>query len=597
MLLLKPFRNLRLPIKFLIVTGFLAIGLLSLGLNYYQTVQLEESALERSRQLGILSTQVDAVTIDVLEARGYQKDYQFKRQATVVDNFDDSMALADDAIVAVEYFLRTDDDKKLVDTIQQQLINYQKEFHKWVDLGNASADKQQALGEHLDTLIKAMEPLMERFFAIKQDYQAKDKLVFDTEKQLRLQLAILSGAILLIALVATFIILRFGVLKPVAVIQNTVRKISAGDTEVRSRLSSTDELGELATTLDKLLDERMQALIQKQHENDAINTSIIRMIQNVFMLSQRDLTVILPVEEDVTGAIADSINQLTESIKAVLENVRVVAEKVMDTSNQVKEQSSSVTQSASEEQQEIEETLAELEQAIETMQLISELAQVTNETSLKAINTTENAEESVSQTIASINKIRTTINDAEKKIKRLGERSQEIGGIVKLLDSFSSRTHLLAMNASMHAASAGVAGKGLMVVVEEVQRLAENSSEAAAEIEELVNNIQQETADTVSAMNTVITNVVEGTQLAGQAGERMQQTRLSTELLVDSIQRIARYSVAQTAVAEQLRFRAVSIDASAHSTYEKMSEQTKLSADLVWAAEELQAAIGVFKLS
>ncbi|MBT9097294.1 HAMP domain-containing protein [Methylovulum psychrotolerans] len=597
MQLLKPFRNLKLPIKFLIVTGFLAMGLLSLGLNYYQTIQLEEGTLERNQQLSTLSSLVDSVTIDVLEARGYQKDYQFQQQAAMVDNFDESMSLADDAIIAVEYFLRTDDDRKLVDAIQQRLLDYQDEFHKLVDLKASQADKKQAVSEHIETLIKAMEPLMGRFFAIKQDYQAKDKLIFDAEKSIKLRLFLGSVTVMVIALVATFFILQFGVLRPVAVIQNTVRKISAGDTEVRSRLSSSDELGELATTLDNLLDERIQALIQKQRENDAINTSIIRMIQNVFMLSQRDLTVILPVEEDVTGAIADSINQLTESIKAVLENVRVVAEKVVDTSNQVKEQSSSVTQSASEEQQEIEETLAELEQAIETMQLISELAQVTNETSLKAINTTENAEESVSQTIASINKIRTTINDAEKKIKRLGERSQEIGGIVKLLDSFSSRTHLLAMNASMHAASAGVAGKGLMVVVEEVQRLAENSSEAAAEIEELVNNIQQETADTVSAMNAVITNVVEGTQLAGQAGERMQQTRLSTELLVDSIQRIARYSVAQTAVAEQLRFRAVSIDASAHSTYEKMSEQTKLSADLVWSAEELQAAIGVFKLS
>ncbi|MDD2722828.1 MAG: methyl-accepting chemotaxis protein [Methylovulum sp.] len=594
--LLTLFQNLKLPIKFIIVTGFLGIGLVSLGLNYYQTVQIEEHSLERNKQLGTLSSLIDAVTIDVLEARAYQKDYQLKQQALAIDNFDESMSLANDATVAVEYFLRNDEDKQLVDTIQGRLKNYQDEFHKIVDLGNASTEKKPILYARIDSLIKAMEPLMDRFFAIKQDYQALDKMVSDTEKNLKFNLFVASIMVMLFALMATFIILRNGVLKPVEIIQNAVRKISLGDTETRSRLDSTDELGTLATTLDNLLDERMRALMLKQRENDLMNDSIMQMIHKVFALSQRDLTIYLPVAEDITGAISDSINQLSESIRSVLENVRAVAEKVVDTSNQVKSQSNTVIQSAREEQEEIEQTLAELEKAVAAMQLISELAQLTNEASLQAIDTTKNAEQSVSQTIGSINKIRNTINDAEKKIKRLGERSQEIGGIVKLLNRFSARTHLLAMNASMQANSSGAAGKGLLGVVEEVQRLAESSSEAAAEIEQLVNNIQQETADTVKAMNAVISNVVEGTQLAGQAGERMQQTRATTESLVESIQRIADNAIAQTAVAEQLRFRAVSIDASAQSTYDKMTQQARLSEDLVWSAKELQAAIGVFKL-
>jgi twitching motility protein PilJ len=596
MVLFEPFRNLKLPVKFQIVTGFLGIGLLSLGLNYFQTAQIEAHILERNTQLSTLSNLIDAVTIDVLEARVYQKDFLLKPSQVAVDNVDESLSLANDALVAVEYFLRTDDDRKLVDVIQTQLVHYQDEFHKTIDT-NVSADKRQASHAALNTIIKGMEPLMDRFYAIKQDYQAQDKIAVEAEQTLKFRLFVVSVVVMLLSLVATFFILRYGVLKPVAAIQTTVKKISAGDTEARSRLHSADELGYLATTLDNLMDERMLALVVKQQENDAINASIMSLIQQMFLLSQRNLTVSLPVAQDITGVISDSINQLTDSIREVLENVQIVVQKVVATSDLVKTQSGMVTQSAREEQQEIEETLAELEKAIETMQLISELAQVTNDGSLKAISTSENAEFSVSQTIASINRIRNAINDAEKKIKRLGERSQEIGGIVKLLDSFSSRTHLLAMNASMHASAAGVAGKGLMVVVEEVQRLAESSSEAATEIEQLVHTIQQETADTIHTMNTVITNVVEGTQLAGQAGERMQQTRMTTELLVESIQRIARHSIAQTAVAEQLRFRAVSIDASAQSTYEKMSEQSRLSDELVHSAKHLQAAIDVFKLA
>ncbi|KJV07245.1 hypothetical protein VZ94_05990 [Methylocucumis oryzae] len=149
----------------------------------------------------------------------------------------------------------------------------------------------------------------------------------------------------------------------------------------------------------------------------------------------------------------------------------------------------------------------------------------------------------------------------------------------------------------MQAASAGIAGKALMVVVDEVQRLAENSREAAADIEGLVNNIQLETADTMQAINTVIGDVVAGTQLAQQAGETMQTTRSNTETLVNAVAHIARQAREQTEVTEQLRFRAVSIDASASTTNAKMQQQAQLSETLVSAAALLQTAIAQFKLA
>ena len=136
MVLFEPFRNLKLPVKFQIVTGFLGIGLLSLGLNYFQTAQIEAHILERNTQLSTLSNLIDAVTIDVLEARVYQKDFLLKPSQVAADNLDESLSLADDALVAVEYFLRTDDDRKLVDVIQTQLVRYQDEFHKTIDTHN-----------------------------------------------------------------------------------------------------------------------------------------------------------------------------------------------------------------------------------------------------------------------------------------------------------------------------------------------------------------------------------------------------------------------------------------------------------------------------
>jgi twitching motility protein PilJ len=213
------------------------------------------------------------------------------------------------------------------------------------------------------------------------------------------------------------------------------------------------------------------------------------------------------------------------------------------------------------------------------------------------MDTSVTAQQTVSQTIESINEIRITIHQAEKKIKRLGERSQEIGGIVGLINNIAERTHLLSLNASMHAAAAGEAGKSLMVVVDEVQRLAENSREATAEISSLVNNIQLETADTINVINTVISNVVAGTKLAEQAGERMQETLESTEILVDSVDKISHDVLEQEKVAERLLNRATTLDESSKLTHRQLEQQTELSQALVTAAEELQTAVNVFKLA
>ncbi|KEA64959.1 type IV pilus biogenesis protein PilJ [Marinobacterium lacunae] len=425
----------------------------------------------------------------------------------------------------------------------------------------------------------------------RQNIRAENAALSETIKLTFVALILLSFA-LAVALAIT----KYGVLDPVRRIQNTVDAVRSGDTEARTRLSNRDELGQMATVLDTLLDEKELALSEQAAENKKLNDSIIGLIQSVFRISQRDLTIRVPVAEDITGAVADSINQLTDSIEGVLREVSAVSYEVNDTSVKVKAQSDTVLLHASKEQEEITETLQGLDSAIQAMQLIARLAAVSNTASKRAINTTETAKESVSATIGSINKIRQTIHEAEKRIKRLGERSQEIGGIVGLINNISERTHILSLNASMHAASAGEAGRGLMVVVDEVQRLAENSREATAEIESLINNIQMETADTIHVINSVIEDVVSGTRLAEQAGERMEETRETTQSLVDSVLRIARSATTQAKLAQGLRERAGNINEFTRATNSEMLAQRQLSERLVSAADDLKRSVGVFKL-
>ncbi len=596
MRLLSWFGDIRLPIKFLLVASFLGFGLLALGLNYQQTLSLNGQALARNNQLNTLSNLVDAVTINALEARNAEKDFQLGKDPKQVDVFEHSMDKVEEALSLISGQLRTDADRGVVDGIQQQLDRYQDDFHRSAT-AKANDPQQAQWRVGMENAIAALSPLMERFYRIKQDYQTQDAAVHKQEQRLRLEWFAIAAGLMLLTLVTAGLIVRYGVLRPVADLHRTISHLADGDMTARSHIHSRDELGRLATTLDRLLDERIQVLTDKERENAELNRSIVALLENLFRLGERDLTVRVPVAADVTGVVSDSVNRLAESFAAVLQEVRRVADDVADTSLSVKTQATDVMDSADLEQQEIAQTLIGLNQAVTAMQSIFGLAQNAGDISQQTIHSTETAEQSVNQTLASINKIRSTIQDAEKKIKRLGERSQEIGGIVKLLDNFSERTHILSLNASMQAAAAGIAGKGLMVVVDEVQRLAENSREAAADIEGLVNNIQLETADTMQAINTVIGDVVAGTQLAQQAGDTMQATRNNTESLVSAVAHIARHASEQTEVAEQLRFRAVSIEASAASTNAKMQHQTQLSETLVSAAALLQTAIAQFKLA
>ena len=230
------------------------------------------------------------------------------------------------------------------------------------------------------------------------------------------------------------------------------------------------------------------------------------------------------------------------------------------------------------------------------MDRIAGLAEACNQTAGEAIDTTRKALETVESTVDGITSTRDTIRETEKRIKRLGERSQEISGVVNLINTIAERTHILALNASMHAASAGEAGRGFAVVADEVQRLAENAREATSQIATLVSSIQVETADTANAMNQAIAEVVEGSRLAEQAGEQMRKTQQTTAELVASVQQIAARSQDQARVSSALLERAKQIQNSTLQTGQQLMEQGQYTESLVDFAGSLLDSVRVFKL-
>jgi methyl-accepting chemotaxis protein len=407
----------------------------------------------------------------------------------------------------------------------------------------------------------------------------------------------------IVALVSGFLIAMllglatyYSIASPVRQVSGAVQKISEGDFTARTGMRGGDEIATLGAEFDKMLDERVAHLGKVQEENERLNNSVMGLLQAVYKLSQRDLTTRVPVTEDVTGPVADSLNLLTDETAKVLKGVLSISIGVAKVSEEVKLRSDNVISAATLEQQEVEKTAAELAAASDSMIRIAKLAQSCNEAADKAVKSTESAHGTVSDTVSGINAIRNTIRETEKRIKRLGERSQEISGAVNLINSIAERTHILALNASMHAASAGEAGRGFAVVADEVQRLAENARNATNEIANLVNNIQVETNDTVTTMNDAISQVVEGSRLAERAGTEMQSTQQSTAELVAMVQQIAKRSVQQAKASNELRARAQGIQKSSRETNAKLKEQTKYTDNLVRYSEKLLQAVNVFIL-
>ena len=344
------------------------------------------------------------------------------------------------------------------------------------------------------------------------------------------------------------------------------------------------------------LAQRAAAQKKAEDENEQLNNSVINILQAVNQLSQRDLTAKAPVTADVIGTVSDSINALTDETARVLMGVTDIAGQVADVSGKVKVQADQVTQTAEDERESVNRMVESLFEATQTMNQVAALAEQSNLSAEEATEVTDGALDTVTGTVREMDSIRETIAETEKRIKRLGERSQEISGIVNLINTISERTHVLALNASMQAAVAGEAGRGFAVVAEEVQRLAESSRNATEQIGTLVSNIQVETNETINTVNKTIAQVVQGSEQAQKAGEQMRRTQEITAQLVNQVRSIAGASEQQKTMSVQLLEAIQRIGESTENTAQQIQAQNQETDTLLEASRRLVESVSVFKL-
>lgn len=414
--------------------------------------------------------------------------------------------------------------------------------------------------------------------------------------QAKLLMLVLAALAAVIGLATAFVAVR-SMINPIAKLQSAVQKLRGGDYAARVGLKTRDELGQLGAALDKLLDERLQTLDKQAKESEQISNSVVEIMQAVGQVAaNKDLSIKVPVTEDVTGAIGDAMNLLTTETAKVLGTVTDVSNDVSSASMLVKQSSDSAMSAASQSQVEVESAARELSQAASTLTQLAQMAQKANDSAELAVRTTRQALGTVDKTVSGINQSRDLIRETEKRIKRLGERSQEISQVVGLINSIAERTGILALNASMQATAAGEAGRGFAIVADEVKRLSENAREATREISTLVSSIQSETSETVLAMNNAISQVVDVSKLADEAGSQMKGTQQATDDLAASVRSIASTSIEQARAGQTLQTRAQAIQQSSRDTARQLSAQNEVTNKLVNYAQALMREVAVFKL-
>ena len=352
---------------------------------------------------------------------------------------------------------------------------------------------------------------------------------------------------------------------------------------------------QVAADVQRVAAERQEQ--EAKRVNDANQAAILRLMNELQAVAEGDLTQEATVTEDITGAIADSVNYTVEELRSLVGNVQSTAARVAQTTTDVDATSTELLAASNEQLHEIRETGRSVVEMASRINDVSVQAQESAAVARQSLSAAEVGLKAVQNAIGGMNSIRDQIQETSKRIKRLGESSQEIGEITELISDITEQTNVLALNAAIQAASAGEAGRGFSVVAEEVQRLAERSADATRQIAALVKAIQTDTQDAVGAMERSTQGVVEGAKLSDNAGTALTEIDQVSRRLSDLIEQISNSTSREANLANVVAENIQHIFAVTEQTGEGTRSTAAQVRELSKMAEELRQSVARFKIS
>jgi twitching motility protein PilJ len=455
-----------------------------------------------------------------------------------------------------------------------------------------TASKDAGTREQLDALIKMYEETRVQASAILGNLQglvsareAQDAIIADSEPlrrnleevqtELSGQTGIGGAAFAVLVLAAAFALACAGGLSYVQLQDSRRRQVVAEDQRVEAE--------------------------RQEHEakrvNDANQAAILRLMNELQTVAEGDLTQEATVTEDITGAIADSVNYTVEELRSLVSNVQSTASRVAQTTADVDATSTELLAASNEQLHEIRETGRSVVDMAGRINEVSVQAQESATVARQSLLAAESGLKAVQDAIGGMNSIRDQIQETSKRIKRLGESSQEIGEMTELISDITEQTNVLALNAAIQAASAGEAGRGFSVVAEEVQRLAERSADATRQISALVKAIQTDTQDAIGAMERSTQGVVEGAKLSDNAGTALTEIDRVSRQVADLIEQISSSASREAGLANVVADNIQHIFAVTEQTGEGTRVTATQVRELSRMAEELRQSVSRFKIS
>ncbi|WP_011298769.1 methyl-accepting chemotaxis protein [Cupriavidus necator] len=337
--------------------------------------------------------------------------------------------------------------------------------------------------------------------------------------------------------------------------------------------------------------------LEEKRNNDTTQKAILQLMNELQDIADGDLTRQATVTEDITGAIADSVNYTVEELRELVGRVQQTAGEVTLASGQVQATSNQLATTTEEQSRQIRQTGESVVDMADRITQVSRGAAESANVARASLTAAEQGQQAVQNAIAGMNDIREQIQETSKRIKRLGESSQEIGEIVELISDITEQTNVLALNAAIQAASAGEAGRGFTVVAEEVQRLAERSGEATKQIGALIRTIQTDTQDAVHAMERSTQGVVEGARLSDNAGAALQEIGRVSRQLAELIEQISRSTSHEADLAGGVARHIERILQATEQTTAGTRQTANSVRDLTQLTEELRNSVSRFKIA
>ncbi len=336
---------------------------------------------------------------------------------------------------------------------------------------------------------------------------------------------------------------------------------------------------------------------KSEEENSRNQEAILRLMDELGELAEGNLTINASVTEDITGAVADSINYTVEELRSLVRGINNATQQMDRAASEAAQVSDSLQDAARRQTAEIEETSAAVVNLAQSVQQVSGNAAESARVAEQSLAAAEQGQQAVANAIAGMNTLREQLQETSKRIKRLGESSQEIGEIVELISDITEQTNVLALNAAIQAASAGEAGRGFSVVAEEVQRLAERSADATKQIAAIVKTIQSDTHDTVAAMEISTQGVVEGAKLSDAAGQTLAEIGSVSKKLASLIADISTATQSQAESTAKVAETMQDIKAISAQTSTGTQQTAESITGMKQLAQDLKNSVAGFKLA